>query len=60
MLGSGGFGIVIACKERSTQRKIALKIAILDRQNPSQAAKSITREVEMLLKLSHPNLIKIY
>lgn len=60
VLGSGGFGIVLACKEKKTHRKIALKIAILDRENPSQAAKSISREVEMLSKLSHPNLIKIY
>lgn len=60
ILGSGGFGVVVACKERKSGRKIALKIAQLNRQNPSQAALSICREIEMLGKLSHQNLIKIY
>jgi serine/threonine protein kinase len=31
ILGSGGFGVVVACKERQSGRKVALKIAQLNR-----------------------------
>jgi serine/threonine protein kinase len=53
ILGSGGFGVVVACKERKTGRQVAMKLAVINRQFPSQAALSINREIEMLSKLSH-------
>ena len=38
VVGAGSFGIVVACREKSTNKEIALKIAALDRASPSQAA----------------------
>ena len=35
LLGSGGFGIVVACKERLTGRNIAMKIAAYNRKTPN-------------------------
>ena len=60
VVGAGSFGIVVACKEKSTNKEIALKIAALDRASPSQAAKSIMREQSILEGLRHPNLIRVY
>jgi len=57
VVGAGAFGIVIACRDRSSNRRFALKIAAQD--NP-QAATSLQREKKMLSKMAHPNIIRVY
>ena len=57
VVGAGGFGIVMACRDRSSNKKFALKVAA---QDYSHAAKSLMREKDMLGKMSHPNIIKVY
>jgi len=57
VVGAGAFGIVIACRERNSNRKFALKIAAHENE---QAASSLKREKEMLVNMSHPNIIRVY
>ena len=59
VVGYGSFGIVIAGKIKETQEPVALKIAQLDPDSPSQAAKSLMRESSILEELDHPNVVKI-
>ena len=57
VVGAGGFGIVIACRDRSSNKKFALKITSEDHV---QAAASLRREKNMLASMSHPNIIRVY
>ena len=57
VVGAGAFGIVIACRDRSSNKKFALKIAA---QDHPQATSSLRREKDMLGKMSHPNIIRVY
>ena len=57
VVGAGGFGIVIACRDRSSNKKFALKITSEDHV---QAAASLRREKSMLAAMSHPNIIRVY
>ena len=50
VVGAGAFGIVIACKDRETRKRFALKIAA---RNQNQAAAFLRREKTMLLKMNH-------
>ena len=57
MVGAGGFGVVIACLDRSSNKKYALKIAS---QDHATAANSLCREKVMLSGMRHPNIIRVY
>ena len=57
VVGAGSFGVVVACKDRSTGRKFALKIAP---QAKHQAVASLTREKEMLHGVSHTNIVRVH
>ena len=39
---------------------MALKLAIYDRKNPSQAALSILRECDIIEAMDHKNIIQLY
>lgn len=57
VVGAGGFGIVIACRDRSSYKKFALKVTSEDH---IQAAASLRREKAMLASMTHPNIIRVY
>lgn len=58
-LGEGGFGKVILCKHKVTGAEYAIKI--MDKQKFSQVQKELLyREVEMMYKIKHPNIVRIY
>ena len=57
VVGAGGFGIVIACKDRTTNKKFALKIAA---RYHAHAFSSLRKERAMLSEMSHPNIIKVF
>ena len=57
VVGAGGFGIVIACRDRSSNKKFALKIAA---QYHAHASSSLRRERAILSEMSHPNIIRVY
>ena len=48
---------MIACRDRSSNKKFALKITSEDH---IQAAASLRREKAMLAQMSHPNIIRVY
>ena len=50
VVGAGAFGIVIACRDKKSGKKFALKIAALNKKCVSQAAASLMREKKMLMK----------
>ena len=60
VLGVGGFGVVVACKNKHNSRKYALKIVQYDPDQPTQDALSLMREQKILEEISHPNIIKVY
>ena len=60
VLGVGGFGVVVACRNKHNNRKYALKIVQFDPEHPSQDALSIMREQKLLQTINHPNIIKVY
>ena len=62
ILGVGGFGCVVAAKEKSTKKNLALKIVVKDQDNISNVnhVKMLKREAEILKDLDHENIIKIY
>ena len=60
VLGVGGFGVVVACKNKHNNRKYALKIVQYDADHPTQDALSLLREQKLLQTIKHPNIIKVY
>ena len=60
VLGVGGFGVVVACRNKQNNRKYALKIVQFDPEYPTQDALSLIREQKLLQTISHPNIIKVY
>ena len=60
VLGVGGFGVVVACKNKHNNRKYALKIVQYDADHPTQDALSLIREQKLLQTIKHPNIIKVY
>lgn len=57
-LGEGGYGAVYRVKERETNTEYAIKI--MKNQHPTEGVpKYAMRELSLLKKLSHPNIIQI-
>ncbi|MCU0721577.1 MAG: serine/threonine protein kinase, partial [Pirellula sp.] len=56
-IGRGASGVVFRTKDRSTNRLVALKLMKLSR-NPESAMR-LTREIESLSRLNHPNVVSI-
>lgn len=52
IIGRGTFGVVVSIKDVSSKKKMALKRVYQDK-------KYYNRELETLLQLSHPNIIKL-
>eukprot|EP00917_Polyrhabdina_sp_WS-2016_P023097 GHVP01050005.1.p1 GENE.GHVP01050005.1~~GHVP01050005.1.p1 ORF type:complete len:468 (+),score=92.27 GHVP01050005.1:220-1623(+) len=59
VLGKGAFGEVILCKNRLTQAQVAVKV-ISKKTMKSQDKNAILSEVELLTKLDHPNIMKLF
>lgn len=58
VIGSGGFGIVIAAYQRSLARRVAIKI--LPSMPDETVLQRFKREGKILCGLNHPNLVKVY
>jgi len=56
VVGQGAFGVVYKCKKKGTQEEYAVKM--IDQVETPLA--EIKREAEMLHKLNHPTVIKLY
>lgn len=58
-LGSGGFGDVIKVKNKLDGNIYAIKCILLDAKS-RQLNKKITREVKLLSRLNHENIVRYY
>ncbi|MCU0710556.1 MAG: serine/threonine protein kinase [Pirellula sp.] len=56
-IGRGASGVVFRTRDKSTNRLVALKLMKLSR-NPESALR-LTREIESLSRLNHPNVVSI-
>ncbi|KAK6589771.1 calmodulin-domain kinase 1 [Cryptosporidium xiaoi] len=59
MLGKGSFGEVLKCKDRVTNNEYAVKV-ISKASAKNKDTSAILREVELLKKLDHPNIMKLF
>ena len=59
MLGSGSFGSVYEAKNALFGNTVAMKVIKKDKENELDE-QEIRNEIDILKKLSHPNIVKIY
>ena len=59
MLGSGSFGCVYEAKNTIFGNSVAMKVIKKDKENELDE-QEIRNEIDILRKLSHPNIVKIY
>lgn len=57
-LGRGGFGVVYRAHERALRREVALKV--IDASAHAAHRESIRLEGQMLARIDHPNIVKVY
>ena len=60
VIGRGAYATVKICKNKITQEKFAMKIYEKKILNDNIKKKCILREIEILKKLNHPNIVKLY
>jgi serine/threonine-protein kinase len=60
VLGSGGFGLVCRCWQPSLQRPVAIKVLNPDWNPVAQITERFRREGQIIARLDHPNIIKVY
>ena len=58
-MGCGGFGFVVAAKDKNAKRQVALKI-VEKNESTADHCRMLRREAEILQDLDHDNIIKIY
>lgn len=58
-LGHGGMGVVYAAFDPQLDRRVALKLVRPDRSNAG-ANERLSREAQVLAKLSHPNVVAVH
>ncbi|HEY6880785.1 MAG TPA: protein kinase [Polyangiales bacterium] len=60
-LARGGMGVVYRARDRATNRVIALKRSLEDREGAAHVTRSmLQREYQTLVTLRHPNIIQVY
>jgi len=59
-LGEGAYAVVRSCRHKKTQDKIAMKIYDKYKLNDPIKKRSVSREIELLKKFQHPNIVKFY
>jgi len=59
-LGAGGMGVVFLAEQRSLKRKVALKLVRPDCLPFAGARERFLREVAVIAKLEHPNIVPVY
>ena len=60
VLGQGSSGTVYLALDKKFQRQVALKEVKIKDQMNSKAYKDVINEVEVMKKIKHPNIIKLY
>lgn len=59
-LGAGGMGIVYLATHEPTDKKVALKVLTPALSADVKLLKRFEREIDILKKMSHPNIVKYY
>eukprot|EP00163_Fabomonas_tropica_P009422 TRINITY_DN1922_c0_g1_i14.p3 TRINITY_DN1922_c0_g1~~TRINITY_DN1922_c0_g1_i14.p3 ORF type:complete len:405 (+),score=85.54 TRINITY_DN1922_c0_g1_i14:3143-4357(+) len=59
-LGEGGYSKVRLARDRDTGEEFAIKIINKKRLNNQQRREQLTREVEIMLQLHHPNVVVLH
>lgn len=59
-LHRGGQGVVYEALQRSTKRKVAVKILLAGPYASKSARRRFEREIELVAQLKHPNIISIF
>ena len=60
IIGKGAYSVVKICKNKITQEKFAMKIYEKKNLKDHIIKKCISKEIEILKKLNHPNIVKLY
>ena len=60
LIGSGGFGVVCLCRQLSLERPVAIKVLNPDWNRIAQVTERFRREGQIIARLDHPNIIKVY
>jgi RNA polymerase sigma factor (sigma-70 family) len=60
LLGAGGMGKVFRARDKSTGRKVAVKALHKSRQTDRRAVARLVQEVQILSRLSHPNIVAVH
>jgi cyclin-dependent kinase-like len=56
IIGEGAYGVVMKCRHKSTNELVAIK-KFKDSEDDSEARRTISRELTMLQKLKHQNIV---
>ncbi len=59
-IGRGGMAVVYAARQRSVERKVALKIIDLQLENESDFLRRFSREAEVIAMLEHIHILPVY
>ncbi|MBN2445622.1 MAG: protein kinase [Phycisphaerae bacterium] len=60
LVGAGGQGLVYEAVQKSTKRKVAVKVLLEGRAASESARKRFEREIELVAALKHPHIISIF
>lgn len=59
-LQRGGQGVIYLAMQRSTKRRVAIKVLLDGAFASSAARRRFEREIELVASVRHPNIVKIY
>jgi serine/threonine-protein kinase len=59
-IGAGGMGQVFKARHRHLDRFVALKIIRKDKADNTETVRRFQREIEVVARLSHPNIVAAY
>jgi len=59
-IGRGGFSVVFEAKDKQTGQRVAIKCVQLAVQADDEAMVALKREIRIMKKVSHPNILKLY
>ena len=59
-LGEGAYAVVRSCRHKQSNNKIAMKIYDKYKLNDPIKKRSVSREISLLQRLDHPNIVKFY
>lgn len=60
LLGRGGQGIVFSAVQRSTRRRVAVKVLLDGAWASESRRRRFEREIDLIAALRHPNIVRLY